>query len=63
MVHEQQQLVLGHFSHPTVGPGFHGLQSSQGIDLLVCSLVAAFHEAGMVSFFSGKPRIPFCSPH
>lgn len=64
MVHEeQQQLVLGHVSRPTEGPFFHGLWSSRGLDLLLQFLGAVFHEAGMVSFFSGKPRIPFCSPH
>lgn len=63
MVHEQQQLALGHVSHPSEGPFFHGLWNSQEIDLLLQFLGAVFHEAGMLSFFSGKPRIPFCSPH
>lgn len=56
MAHEHQQLALGHFSHPTLGPFPHGLRSSAGRDLLLCFLVAVFHEAGMVSFFAlGSP--------
>lgn len=54
--------MLGHLSHFTVGPRFHGLRSLLGVDLLLSFLLAAFHEAGMVSFSSGMSRIPFCSP-
>lgn len=60
MVHEQQQLALGHVSYPSEGPFFHELWSLQEIDLLVQFLGAETHEAGMLSPFSlGSPGFPF----